>query len=92
MRSYASVEEIDQEFIKCELELIPVEESNAEDYATKPTDMIYLPAGIIPCDVTVCDGDILEVEHDGNGNVFCVSSKNDEEKSRRLELLRQLKI
>ncbi len=93
MKSYASVEEIGQEFIKCELELIPVEESNVGDFATKPTDMVYIPVEIAAANIAeIYEGDILEVEHVGNGTVSSVICKNDIEKSRRVELARQLKI
>lgn len=93
MRSYASVEEIERGFIKFELELIPVEESKVGDFATKPTDMVYISEEIATANVSaLCEGDILEVEHDGEGNVFHIICKNDAEKSRRVELRKQLMV
>lgn len=87
------MEELGQEFIKCELELIQVEESNVEDFSTKPTYMVYIPVDIAIVNVAVlCEGDILEVEHDGDGNVSYIICKNDDEKSKRVELRKQLMV
>ncbi len=48
MKSYASIDRIEGKFAVCEVELIPVEESKPEDFATKETEMFDIPLQKIP--------------------------------------------
>lgn len=91
MKSYASIDRIEGEFAVCEVELLPVEESKPEDFATKDCEMMDVSLQEISDNLgEVQNGDILVVEHDGE-NVMSVYCKDEAEKARRLELLRQIK-
>lgn len=88
MKSYASVDRIEGKFAVCEVELIPVEQSRPEDFATKETEMLDILLQEIPKSLGEIDeGDILVVEHDGQ-TITTVYFKDEEEKKRRVDLLR----
>ena len=90
MKSYANIDRIEGKFAVCEVELLPIEESKPEDFATKDTEMLDILLQDIPENLgEVKEGDILVVEHDGE-NVTSVYYKDEEEKARRLELLRSI--
>lgn len=90
MKSYASIDRIEGKFAVCEVELIPVEESKPEDFATKETEMFDVPLQKIPTSIgEVQEGDILVVEHDFE-DVYFVYYKDEEEKARRLEILKSI--
>ncbi len=90
MKSYASIDRIEGKFAVCEVELIPVEESKPEDFATKETEMFDIPLQKIPTFIReVQEGDILVVEHDFE-DVYFVYYKDEEEKARRLEILKSI--
>ena len=88
MKSYASIDRIEGKYAVCEVELLPVEESRPEDFAIKDCEMMDVSLRKIPFFIRkVKEGDILVVEHDGE-NVTRVYRKDEEEKARRLEILR----
>ena len=88
MKSYASIDRIEGKFAVCEVELLPVEESKPEDFAIKDCEMMDVSLRKIPFFIRkVKEGDILVVEHNGE-NVTRVYRKDEEEKARRLEILR----
>lgn len=88
MRSYASIDRIEGKYAVCEVELLPVEESRPEDFAIKDCEMMDVSLRKIPFYIRkVKEGDILVVEHNGE-NVTRVYSKDEEEKARRLKILR----
>ena len=88
MRSYASIDRIEGKYAVCEVELLPVEESRPEDFAIKDCEMMDVSLRKIPFFIRkVKEGDILVVEHNGE-NVTRVYRKDEEEKARRLEILR----
>ena len=90
MKSYASIDRIEDDFAVCEVELIPVGESNPEDFATKDCEMMDVSLQEISGNLLEVDeGDILVVEHDGE-NVISIYGKDEEEKARRLEVLRSI--
>lgn len=90
MKSYASIDRIEGKFAVCEVELISVEERNAEEYVPYDTEFMELSLGTIPVSLgEVKDGDILVVEHDGE-NITSICYKDEKEKARRLELLREM--
>ena len=91
MKSYASVDRIEGKYAVCEVELLTVEESKPEDFATKDCEMMDVSLQDITVDIEeVKGGDILVVEHDGK-NVTCVYCKDEAEKARRLEVLRSIR-
>ena len=90
MKSYASVEEIEKKFAVCELELIPLEESKTIDYLDKETVMVDIPTEMIIAVIScVAEGDIIVVNHE-DGKVQSVCCRDDAEKQRRIDLIKQI--
>ena len=90
MKSYASIDRIEGKFAVCEVELISVEERNAEEYVPYDTEFMDVSLESIPISLgQVKDGDIFVVEHDGE-NITSICYKDEMEKARRLELLREM--
>ena len=90
MKSYASVDRIEGKYAVCEVELLPVEESKPENFATKDCEMMDISLQEIPADLgEVNEGNILVVEHDGE-NVSAVYCKDEEERARRQKLLKEI--
>lgn len=90
MKSYASVERREDDFIVCEVEMISVDESKPEDFIRKDTTMYSFHTQEMMYDLDgVEEGDILVVEHDGDRIDF-VYRKDEHEKQRRIEIIQQL--
>ena len=90
MTSFASIDRIEGKNAVVEVELLPFEESRSSDFADKDTVMMNITLQQIPNDFgEVNEGDILVVEHDGE-NVSMVYYKDEEERTRRIELLRRM--
>ena len=90
MKSFASIDRIEGKYAVCEVELLSVEESRPEDFATKECVMMDIPLEKIPFYIgNVKEGDVLVVKHDGK-NVTWVYKKDEQEKARRLEILKQI--
>ena len=91
MRSYASVDRIVGRFAVCEVELLAVEESNTGNFWEYDTVGIDIPLQEISENLgEVNEGDILVVEHDGE-NVSSVYYKDEAEKAKRLEVLKEIR-
>ena len=89
MKSYASVDRTEGSYVICEVELMELENSQVED-CDKAVEMIDIPLEMALKSVeNVDDGDILIVEHN-NGDVIEVYCKDEEEKQRRIDYLRQI--
>jgi len=89
MISYASIYRIEGKFALFEVELISVEERNGEGYVPFDRESINVSLESISISLgKVKDGDILVVEHDGK-NITYIYCKDEIEKARRLELLRE---
>ena len=90
MRSYASIDKIEGKYAVCEVELVPVEESKANDFANKDckTMEVFLQE-VLDCVGDAKEGDILVVEHDRE-NVNLIYKNDEEEKERRLKVLRSI--
>ena len=89
MKSYASVDRLEGDFLVCEVELIEVEESNPTDF-DKPTEMIDIPVEQANAKLgDVQEGDIIVVEHE-DGNVTEILCKDEAEKQRRIEVLKAI--
>ena len=90
MKSYASIDRIEGKWAVCEVELVSVEESINLDLFEKSTEMIDVEVDIITqtCD-NITEGDIIVVEYDCN-NVNIVYGKDNQEKQRRIELLKEI--
>ena len=92
MRCYASVDRIVGKFAVCDINVFLLEDEELKTIGHEMTDwpMVDVPLQEIPDEVgEVDEGDILVVEYDGK-NVTKVYSKDDEEKARRLKLLKEL--
>ena len=90
MKSYASIDRVENEWSVCEVEMIPVEESNVCDFFSKETEMIDISLNkIIESVGEIQEGDILVIEHDGE-NASIIYEKDDEEKQRRIALLQKM--
>lgn len=90
MKSYAVVDRFEGEFAVCEVEVLTIEESYVEDFFSKPTVMMDIPITEIYNSIgDFQEGDILIIEHNCE-RVITIYSKDEEEKSRRIELLKQM--
>ena len=90
MISYANIDRIEGNFAVCEVELIPFEESNPEDFRTKNTVMINISLSEFPTDIgSAREGDVFVVRHDSE-KVKTVLYKDEEEMKRRLGILKQI--
>lgn len=94
MKSYASVGRIEKDFAVCEVEMIPIEKSNPDDF-DKETKFIDIPIkenlliNIWFIWGKLQEGDIVVVEHDGE-YVTKIYYKDDAEKKRRIEILQAI--
>jgi len=90
MKSYATIDRIEGKFAVCEVELFSVEESNTDDFVDYETVWIDIPLQDIPASIgEVNEKEILVVEHDGQ-NVTEVYYKDEQERAKRLALLRDI--
>ena len=92
MRCYASVDRIEGKFAVCEINVFLLEDEELETIGHEMTDwpMVDVPLQEIPADIgEVEEGDILVVEYDKKG-VTAIYSKDEEEKARRLKMLKEL--
>lgn len=90
MKSYASIDRIEETFAVCEVEMIEIENSKPEDYSEKETEMINIILEKITARVgNIKEGDILVVEHDRE-EIKEIYYKDEEEKQRRIAVLKEL--
>ena len=90
MRCYASVDRIEGKYAVCEVEIYLLEESRRNGVEQTETVMSDIPLQEIPVDIgEVKEGDILIVEYDEK-DVTAIYCKDEEEKVRRLKLLKEL--
>lgn len=89
MKSYASIDRIEGKYAVCEVELISIEERNIEEFVRYDTVCMDVLLKEIHANLgKIKDGDIFVVEHDGK-NITSICYKDEMEKTRRLELLRE---
>ena len=89
MKCYASIDRIEGNFAVCEVELYFLKREQL-GHDTTDTVMVDIPLQDIPTEIgEVDDGDILLVEYDGQ-NVTHVYCKDEQEKAKRLKLLKLL--
>ena len=86
MRSYLSVDRIENDYAVCELELIDIETSQQTDPWDRETPMVDIPIQFLN---DVNEGDILQVEHYGEV-IERIIGIDMEEKRRRVEILARL--
>lgn len=90
MKSYASVDRIEGKYTVLELELLDVEESKKESFRDKKTKMVdFLTDAIVTSVGNFDEGDIIVVEHE-NGDISSIYRKDNEEKQRRIEVLKSI--
>ena len=86
MRSYLSVDRIENDYAVCELELIDIETSKQTDPWDRETQMVDIPIQFLN---DVNEGDILQVEH-YREVIERIIGIDMEEKRRRVEILARL--
>ena len=89
MKVYASVDRIEGEWLVCEVELVDVETSKTMSFMEKETEMCDVPLEFTNTVGVVAEGDILVVEYE-DGEVIEICEKNNEEKNRRIALLKAM--
>lgn len=89
MKVYASVGEIEGEWAVCEVELVDIQTSKTLSFLDKDTEMCDVSLESIQEIGIVREGDILIVEYE-EGNVTTIYGKDDEEKKRRVEILKAM--
>lgn len=87
MISYASVDRMEGKFVVCEVELIDIKNSKTTSFAEKESVMIDVSMDMVISEIQ--EGDVIIVEHDGK-NVIRMCGKDEEEKLRRIKLLRAI--
>ncbi len=87
MISYASIDSIKHDFVTCEIEKIPIQDSSTSDFANK--DCYFTDIDIDDIFFNVEEGDILIVQHNCK-EVSKVVGKDDIEKARRKALLKKI--
>ena len=87
MKSYASIDRIEEKFAVCEVEMIEIENSRPEDYCEKETKMMNILLEKITYKIgDVKEGDILVIEHNGE-KVTEIYYKDEQEKQRRIAVI-----
>lgn len=90
MKSYASVDRIEENFVVCEVEEIGMENSRTADYFQKETTMMSVLLETVEKKLgDIQEGDIIIIEHDGK-NITDVYHKDEAEKQRRISILKQI--
>ena len=91
MIGFAPVDRIvDGAIIVCKVELCTLEENPTIPFGKKKTKTMYLEVMDVPAEVgTVCQGDILVVEHTGE-EITNVLRKDQAEKQRTIDFLNSL--
>lgn len=90
MKSYASVDRIEENFAVCEVEEIEMENSRTADYFQKETTMMSVLLETVEKKLgDIQEGDIIIIEHDGK-NITDVYHKDEAEKQRRISILKQI--
>ena len=90
MRSYASIDRIEGEYAVCEVELVDTTESKTLSSKDKETNMVDILVQVIIDSVgKFLEGDILVVEQK-DGEILIVYENDEEEKQRRIELLKSI--
>ena len=82
-KSYAVIDGIEDGIARCEVELIPVEISNSQDYFNHENTMISIMAEFVKSAIgNIEENDVIIVEHDGV-TINHVLARADDEKTRR---------
>lgn len=92
MKSYAAVDSIEGSYVRCELEMLDINESrNIAFYDKEEYLMVNIPLDKV-CQAVdnVTEQDILIVEHEA-GVVISVCGRDDAELQRRMEEYREMK-
>lgn len=90
MRSYASIDRIEGKYAVCEVELVDITTSKTLSAKDKNTNMVdFSMQAITNCIGSIKEGDILVVEQE-NGIILVIYGKDEEEKQRRINLLKEI--
>ena len=90
MKSYASIEEFDRNYVKLEVEMMDVEDSNTSEFGERETRMLDVDYEKFPWDEDdFGEGDIVVVEHDGE-IISKIYGKDEEERQRRIDKINSI--
>lgn len=85
MKSYASIEEFDGNYVRLEVEMIDIEDCYATEFGERETRMLDVDFDKFPSDEDeFYEGDVVIVEHDGE-IISKIYGKDEEERKRRIE-------
>lgn len=90
MKSYASIEEFDRNYVRLEVEMMDIEDSNTTEFGERETKMIDVDFEKFPwAEDDFDEGDIVVVEHDGE-IVSEIYGKDEEERQRRMDKINSI--
>lgn len=90
MKSYAAVDSIEGQHVRCELELLDLQESEHTSFWEKDCIMVDIPLEVVEQAVAdVSEKDVLILEHD-EGNVTHICGRDEAEMMRRIEEYRAI--
>lgn len=90
MKSYASIEEFDGNYVRLEVEMMDIEDSNTTEFGERETRMLDVKLDKFPCDEEeLGEGDIVVVEHDGE-IISKIYGKDEEERQRRIDKINSI--
>lgn len=85
MKSYASIEEFDRNYVTLEVEMIDIEDCYTTEFGERETRMLDVDFDKFPWDEDeFYEGDVVVVEHDGE-IISKIYGKDEEERKRRIE-------
>jgi len=90
MKSYAAIDRFEGKYAVCIVEYVDIEESLKMKFSEKRVEEIDIPKiEIVNAIEEVKEGDILVVEHEED-EIICICSKDDNEKQRRNDIIREI--
>lgn len=90
MKSYASIEEFDRNYVRLEVEMMDVEDSNTNEFGEREIRMLDVDYEKFPWDEDdFGEGDIVVVEHDGE-IISKIYGKDEEERQRRIDKINSI--
>lgn len=90
MKSYASIDRIEGKYAVCEVELVDTINSKVLSSKYKETRMVdFSMNAITNCIGNIKEGDIIVVEQN-DGIILVIYGKDEEEKQRRIDLLKSI--
>ena len=90
MLSYMSIERVEGDFAVCEVEDLPLEDSEVDDFFDKPCFMCDIPKAMFEENgFPIEEGLVFTVNHDRD-KIEAICSIDEQERMRRIEILEYL--